>query len=369
LIIGEGPGEFEDERNRQFIGNAGSELVRLVDALGINLRQDCWLYNAIQCRATEHGKNRNPTTDEINYCRPNVIELINKLKPERIICLGKYAVQSVCWYAWTQNNKEYTDDGAMSKWAGWQIPSTRLNAWICPTYHPSFVLRNGRPDRGGFIPNKATAPYVQDHLEAAFALKGRPHPIRIPDYRRQVGVFHDPGRAVQAIRVLMSSGKMLSFDYETDRLKPDHKDARIVCASISDGKSAVAFPWTGGIVRVFQEFIKSDIPKCGANIAFEERWTWKLLGCGVRNWQWDTMLGAHWRNCQHGICGLKFQAFVHLGVPDYSSHLDSLLKDSQDSNSPNKIDQIALDDLMLYCGLDSLYEWLVAEKQMKGLRL
>jgi uracil-DNA glycosylase family 4 len=143
LIVGEGPGWNEDEKGIPFIGNAGGELSVLYYNIGVNLRQDCWIMNAIACRAsTEQGKNRSPTTEEVGFCRPTVLNAIERLKPERIILLGKYAVQSLIYAIWKDDNNEYTGDGVMARWAGWVIPSLKLNAWVCPTYHPSFVLQN-----------------------------------------------------------------------------------------------------------------------------------------------------------------------------------------------------------------------------------
>jgi hypothetical protein len=39
------------------------------------------------------------------------------------------------------------------------------------------------------------------------------------------------------------------------------------------------------------------------------------------------------------------------------------LKSDGGGNSPNRVRQIDLKQLLLYCGLDSLLEWLVSEDQ------
>lgn len=359
LIVGEGPGEYEDLKGQQFVGNAGGELLSLLFSLGINMRQDCWLYNAISCRAsTPQGKNRTPLTEEVDWCRPGVLNLIERLKPERIILLGKHAVHSVCKYAWgNDDNGEYTGEGQMARWAGWRIPSTKLNAWLCPTYHPSWILHN--LDR-----NKFSREFVRQHLQAAFETKGRPY-AEGPDYRKQVRIESDPQKAANTIRVFIAFGKPVAFDFETDRLKPDAQDSKILCCAISDGRTSMAFPWAGPAIPAMKELLLSQLPKIAANMRFEHRWVWRHLGIQVRNWQWDTLLGAHWRDCQHGLCGLKFQAFVRLGVPDYASHLDALMK-GIDSNSPNQLHRADPHDLMLYNGLDALYEVLVAKHQQEG---
>jgi hypothetical protein len=71
LILAEAPGREEDKQNIQLIGNSGQELIRLLSQIGVDMRRDCWLTNAVVCRpTTKSGQNRNPTTNEINFCNP-----------------------------------------------------------------------------------------------------------------------------------------------------------------------------------------------------------------------------------------------------------------------------------------------------------
>jgi hypothetical protein len=181
-----------------------------------------------------------------------------------------------------------------------------------------------------------------------------------------VRVELDTDKATSVIGYFAKSTEPCAFDFETDRLKPDAQDSNVLCCSISNGTLTIAFPWQGAVIPAMKEFIRSPVPKIGANIKFEERWSWRHLGCGVRNWFWDTMLGAHWDRCQSGVCGLKFQAFVRLGVPDYALHLEPLMR-AQDSNSPNRLREADLREVLLYCGTDSLLEVKVAQLQQKEL--
>jgi uracil-DNA glycosylase family 4 len=141
LIVAEGPGKNEDDRGIQLCGNAGHELVRLLHKIGVNMRRDCWLTNAVICRPMDaNGSNRAPTDNELSYCRPNLLGTIKELEPEVIIPLGKHATKSVIALAWKDGE---VDD--MGSWAGWCIPNTKFNCWITPTYHPSFLL-HGKHD-------------------------------------------------------------------------------------------------------------------------------------------------------------------------------------------------------------------------------
>ena len=86
------------------------------------------------------------------------------------------------------------------------------------------------------------------------------------------------------------------------------------------------------------------------------------VGCRVRGWHWDTMLTAHILDNRRGICSVKFQAFVRLGIPTWDDAISKFLY-SKHANLMNNISKAPLRDLLLYNGLDSLLEYKVMQKQ------
>ena len=86
------------------------------------------------------------------------------------------------------------------------------------------------------------------------------------------------------------------------------------------------------------------------------------LGHHVEAWQWDTMQSAHVANSQKGVTSIKFQGFVLDGQPDYDGHIKPYLTSSGPS-IPNRVHEIPIKDLLTYCGIDSLLEFVVAQKQ------
>lgn len=354
LVIGEAPGREEDEQNKPFVGEAGRLLSSTSIKLGIDLRRDCWIYNSLICRPP---KNRTPSVKEIGYCRPNVLRTIKELQPTAIILLGKTPVRSVIGHLWKENVDK------LERWVGWQIPAQRYNAWVCPTFHPAALLY-AKQDK----PNYPVMEMMfQNHLQAAFEKESRPFE-EVPDYARQVEIILDPEQAAKIIRQMQEKGWPVAFDYETDRLKPDRRERQIVTCSISwKGRRTIAYPWMGEAIAATREMILSPVPKIASNMKFEDRWTYRVFGVRVRNWYWDTMLGAHTIDNRKKITSIKFQAFVLLGQEDYDSHIHAFLKAKGGSNSQNRIREVPLKDLLLYNGMDSLLEYKVAVLQMKAL--
>ena len=298
--------------------------------------------------------NRKPTKNEIDYCRPNLINTIKELKPKVIIPLGGTAIRSMLGPHWRE------DVGEVTTWVGWRIPLHRPNVWVAPNYHPSYVLREEK-DKSSIAP--VLKLWFRRHLEAAFTLTDRPWG-RPPDYASQVRVELDPDAAAGWIRSIIHRGGATSFDYETNMLKPDSDEAEIVsCAICWRGKETVAYPMVGEAVTATKEYLLSDLPKIGANEKFEDRWSRSRLGCAVVNGVWDCMQSAHHLDCRSGITSVKFQAFVRLGQEPWDVAIRPYLVAADGGNAKNRIRQADMRTLLLYNGLDSLMEYYIGGLQ------
>lgn len=352
LVVAEAPGEREDETGVQLVGSAGAVLRSKLHDIGIDLDRDCWKTNALICRPPN---NRQPTAEEVDYCRPNLLNTITALKPDVIIPLGGVAVGSLIGHIWRE------DPGGIGRWAGWQIPSHAINAWVCPTWHPSYIQRLRDADDPAIL-------WWTRHLKAAFQLQGIPWPGNPPKYEDRIERIYDTDVAARIIRGMIARGGPVAFDYETNMLKPDCPEARIVSCSVCwRGVRTIAYPWHGAAITATRELLVSPLPKVASNAKFEERWTWAAFGHGVRAWGHDTLLGAHCHDNRPDVCSIKFQSFIWLGTPTYDDHIAPFLQ-SLPGQKVNRIEtEIALPDLLLYNGMDSLLEFLVMVKQREAL--
>ena len=228
--------------------------------------------------------------------------------------------------------------------------------WICPTY--------GLQELKGSKLNKQL--WFERHIAAALQLKKRPWK-QVPDYKEQVKLIYDPEEAADIISDRTRSAELMAFDYETNRLKPDHPQTEIVsCSFCWDGEYTIAFPWKKKVRRAVRAALKSDVGVIASNMKFEERWTMAHLNIKVNNWVWDTMLAAHILDGRRSITSIKFQSFVQLGFESYDNHIKPYLE-ADSAEKFNNIRDLDLKSLLVYNGLDSLLEYLVAVKQMKQL--
>ncbi len=348
LVVAEAPGSTEDRDGTQLVGPTGQLLRKKLRRLGMDLDRDCWKTNAVIC----YPNGIKLTAKHIKDCRFHLLRTIRELKPDVILLLGGKAVASLIGWLWGEA------PGKIERWVGWKIPCQKLNAWICPTWHPAYLLREK---------NSELDLWFHRHLEVAVGLSGRPWPDGPPDYPSQVKRLYEPVGASEAILRMIEGGRPIAFDYETDRLKPDHPDASIISCSVSDGKTTIAFPWVGEVVPAMGKLLRSDQPKIAANMKFEERWTRRVFGHSVRNWVWDTMQVAHILDNRRGVSKLKFQAFVYFGVGKYDNEVKNHIE-GEGGNGPNRLRETDMADLLLYNGLDSLLEWKLAKMQRKELQ-
>ena len=125
MFVGEGPGADEDEQGLPFVGRAGQLLTNMIHAMGYQ-RKDVYICNIVKCRPPG---NRNPEPVEIETCFPFLKKQIEIISPKVIVCLGKFATQTLLET---------------------QIPISRLRGKfqekngiaVMPTFHPSYLLRN-----------------------------------------------------------------------------------------------------------------------------------------------------------------------------------------------------------------------------------
>ncbi|NES71504.1 MAG: uracil-DNA glycosylase, partial [Okeania sp. SIO2D1] len=71
MIIGEAPGQNEDEQGLPFVGRSGQLLDKILESVELSSDRHVYISNAIRCRPPE---NRTPTTQEIEACKPYLLE-------------------------------------------------------------------------------------------------------------------------------------------------------------------------------------------------------------------------------------------------------------------------------------------------------
>lgn len=92
VLVGEAPGEKEDETGRPYVGNAGRLLNHLLGEAGLD-RGRIFITGAVKCRPPG---NRTPRASEIEVCAQHYLHPQIEIIRPRIVCLqGTAAVRAV----------------------------------------------------------------------------------------------------------------------------------------------------------------------------------------------------------------------------------------------------------------------------------
>lgn len=125
MLVGEGPGEVEDQTGRPFVGAAGQKLDEVLASVGIT-RKDVYITNVVKCRPPG---NRVPTRKEMEACSPYLEAQIALVNPSLIVTLGNTPTQWLLPSAGGITSVR----GTFLTWRG--------GIQLFPMFHPSYLLR------------------------------------------------------------------------------------------------------------------------------------------------------------------------------------------------------------------------------------
>jgi uracil-DNA glycosylase len=132
MFVGEQPGDREDRAGRPFVGPAGRELDKALEAVGIS-RDDVYITNVVKhFKFEERGRRRihqTPKRFEIDACRPWLDEELRVVDPEALVLLGATAAKALMGSSFrlTRHRGELLDSD--------------LAPMVTATVHPSAILR------------------------------------------------------------------------------------------------------------------------------------------------------------------------------------------------------------------------------------
>ena len=135
MIIGEGPGQKEDELGKPFVGDAGNLLNKMLKAINIE-REKIYITNVVNYRPPN---NRKPEPSEINRYSEYLKEHISIINPKILILMGSTAMEALLG-----NNKRISKERGQWK----EIIIKQKNYKTMVTFHPAYLLR--KPDQKKF---------------------------------------------------------------------------------------------------------------------------------------------------------------------------------------------------------------------------
>lgn len=333
LVLGEGPGEEEDEQGEQFVGASGKMLRNLIP----RRHADRIAYqNAVRCRPPE---NRNPTRHELHACNLYLESDADSLQLKAVLGVGGVPLS------------KFISDTSITRIHGTRFP-IKLGQQVCwyyPVLHPSFLLRNGGE-------RSPAMPVLEADMRKFFREVDRWGKPAIFDLKpSDVVCVYDEAEAYALADKL---DDLVGIDFETTRLQPYWADSKVLTAALSDGVTTFAFPvehpeapnsWGWKLI----ERIVSTKRWIAHNSAFELAWIWHHMG----RFDWvpgkfeDSMALGRIYHERETLLSLGNLSRIHLGID---------VKKLTNVNAAN-IMAYPLSDILPYNGLDALASVLIYE--------
>jgi len=129
IISGEAPGKDEAEQGKPFVGRSGKLLDETLISLGLDPENDIYVCNVVKCRPPG---NRTPTNEESNACLDFFERQLKLVDGKVVLALGNTAASTI-------TNSTF----GITKIRGKLFNIRWLDKIVIPTFHPSYILRNG----------------------------------------------------------------------------------------------------------------------------------------------------------------------------------------------------------------------------------
>ena len=128
MIVGEGPGQKEDELGKPFVGDAGQLLNKMLDAINLK-RENVYITNVVNYRPPN---NRKPEPAEIIRYSEFLREHISIIEPKILILMGSTAMEAL----FGSKIKISKERGAWK-----EIIINNKTYLTIITFHPAYLLR------------------------------------------------------------------------------------------------------------------------------------------------------------------------------------------------------------------------------------
>ena len=126
LLIGEGPGFYENEQGLPFVGPSGKFLDELLSNAGLS-RDKVFITNVVKCRPPG---NRDPRPEELAACEDYLDRQIAAINPIVIVTLGRFSMAKF------MSNAKISEIHGQPRWV--------KGRFVVPMYHPAAALHQAR---------------------------------------------------------------------------------------------------------------------------------------------------------------------------------------------------------------------------------
>ena len=339
LVVGEAPGELEDEKGIPFVGRSGELLRTVLTELKFPMDKVTFT-NIVRCRPP----NNKISKRYINCCYAGL-----PIEPntELVMLMGNTPLQAVL------------GEKGITAWNGTIVE--RDGIMYAPLYHPAYILRNGQ----------ASDDWLQAIIKVLDAWTGGMEDAADAHYEYITSVYNTQAIADMCAELLASP--IISFDTEVACLDAYDDSNRLLVMSFATKDTAWSVPIDHPddlcalqpiAAKHIHNVLETHPYIVGHNVKFDQMQVRAMFGTNF-DAGGDSMLLSFLHKSVRGQHGLKHLAGYHLGMFDYDRKLGQYIEQHADANpaKDGSYANIPLYVLEPYAGMDAAAAYLLHEKQ------
>lgn len=352
IVLGEAPGQMEDELMKPFVGPSGVQLDLLMQDAGFpDWRSECYVTNVSKFRPPSNDFSRLGEVADYTEQLNNLWQEIRAIRPHVILALGDTALEAV------------TGKSGISKYRGSILPSTDGIPKVIATFHPSNLTRSNRGEYGEdgrkLVFKYSYRVVMVEDIRRAFQ-ESEYQDLRLPE--RHIRIARNSADVYEFIR--RNSGKIPLVDIEAHKCIPtciglafDRYEALSIPMFRRIGKGIQLCNWTDSDIAHSWNILDTlfrTTPVMGHNFKYDID---KLMMLGFRFLKvyCDTMMLAHTVNPEMPSFKLEFLTSTLTREPYY--------KDEGKEWEP----KLGVDRLFKYNGKDCAVGYEIYEELDKEL--
>lgn len=373
-ILGDSPTRKDDREDGHFVGALGEILrMRIPPKWDPRIR---WNYIV----RTMTPQERLPSDIEIECCRLSIIADIEKTKPKVILGLGQLVLRWMVGEGGTSALNLEPKHTRIAAWTGHDAP-VKIGSHVCrfiSTYHPRDIeaMRRFEPSNARQHGSDPEFKFDRD-IQRALRLVSKEAPAVHSPERALEGVEFvtghkegDLGRVLKWIKKCATE-QTVGLDYETKKLRPYSKGAKLLTAALAIRDGSLAFPfdhpgagWREEERKILKRewrlfLLRSTCRKVSHNLAFELEWSGHEFGLEVldnETWE-DTMVQAYVLDERPDSLALEVLCSQQFGV-----NVKNQFKFDKDH-----MDKEPVESVLRYNGCDAKYHRLLFLRQRNAL--
>jgi len=357
MLIGEAPGEKEDDLNRPFVGQAGEYLREDILIPAEVPESKVRFSNSNRCHPP---KNKTPTITEIKKCRRYLEAEIKAVNPKVIMAMGNAPLAALLQSFYKGGGEEGTAKKTESKvsgitfWQGKMVWLQEFQCWMMPTFHPSYCMRNERSH------SKYSRNLVIEDVHKAWVWTQ----VDRPKFRMPKAIVVSEVIRAAAVVEQMWNSKEFAFDIETGGTGRSIDKRVVGCSFANSPDRGYYVPWevvtkNEALFDKFKRLIKSSKHyKIMHNGAYEVRILAMAHNININGVKYfDTMMAAHLVD-ENFSKRLKDLAWIHTRFGGYDVELE---KYRIEHRIKEDYGAIPLKILGPYAALDAVTTWIIYE--------